>query len=63
MTKKLNKVEIPKHMQPYLSLTKKELVKIILEKTELNIQYQNWVDKLKNDKKKEDKPEDLPSTQ
>ena len=46
-------MELDDVLKAYQSLTKKELVKIILEKNELLCQYANWIEELKNDKKKE----------
>tara|TARA_Y100000593_G_scaffold1841_1_gene3643 strand:+ start:6912 stop:7127 length:216 start_codon:yes stop_codon:yes gene_type:complete len=46
-------MELPESLKVYLTLTKKELVSIIKEKNDLLIQYSNWIEELKNDKKKE----------
>lgn len=46
-------MELDDVLKAYQSLTKKELVSIIKEKNDLLIQYSNWIEELKNDKKKE----------
>jgi hypothetical protein len=46
-------MELDDVLKAYQSLTKKELIKIILEKNELLCQYVNWIEELKNGKKKE----------
>lgn len=49
-------LELSKAQDVYLGLTKKDLVKIIQNKNDLLIDYQNWVNQLKNDKKKVGQP-------
>jgi hypothetical protein len=48
--------EISKSMEGYLTLSKKDLVKIIQYKNDLLIEYSDWVNQLKNDKKKVGQP-------
>ena len=46
-------MELDDVIKAYQSLTKKDLVKIILEKNDLLFQYSNWIKDLKSGKKKE----------
>mgnify|MGYP003645964425 CR=1 FL=1 len=46
-------MELDDVIKAYQSLTKKDLVKIILEKNDLLYKYSNWIEELKNGKKKE----------